>query len=168
CFEESPFLLESASHLIPPYEGYVLNAVVDHSGSVFGGHYTCSGRLANGQWMGHSDVKKIKKIGKDKFGNVYNMQEISTQLIVAIKECDYDTDEEKEMVNKEVSVMRDIYGTISKSAQQSSSFLHIVQPLGFFINEDKAYFVMEYCAGGDLRKYINDLRKIEAEFSQRV
>ncbi|KAA6353515.1 MAG: hypothetical protein EZS28_050958, partial [Streblomastix strix] len=109
-----------------------------------------------------SDFKKIKKIGKGRFGTVYSMQEIRTQNIVAIKECDYDTDEEKEMVNKEVSVMRDIYQIISQSAKQSS-FLHIVQPLGFFLNEDKAYLVMEYCAGGDLRKYINDLRKMEAD-----
>ncbi|KAA6396739.1 MAG: putative NEK protein kinase [Streblomastix strix] len=113
-----------------------------------------------------SDFKKIKKIGKGRFGTVYSMQEIRTQNIVAIKECDYDTDEEKEMVNKEVAVMRDIYQIISQSAQQSS-FLHIVQPLGFFLNEDKAYLVMEYCAGGDLRKYINDLRKMEAEVSQK-
>ncbi|KAA6368435.1 MAG: hypothetical protein EZS28_036037 [Streblomastix strix] len=95
------------------------------------------------------------------------MQEISTQNIAAIKECDYDTDEEKQMVNKEVAVMRDIYQIISQSAQQSQ-FLHIVQPLGFFLNEDKAYLVMEYCAGGDLRKYINNLMKMQADISQKL
>lgn len=38
-----------------------------------------------------------------------------------------------------------------------SSFLHVVEPLGFFVEDEefKAYLVLEYCSNGDLRQYIN-------------
>ncbi|KAA6373875.1 MAG: putative protein kinase domain protein [Streblomastix strix] len=40
-----------------------------------------------------------------------------------------------------------------------SNFLHIVEPLGFFIeDENTAYILLEYCSGGDLRKYIENLK----------
>ncbi|KAA6373336.1 MAG: putative Serine/threonine protein kinase, partial [Streblomastix strix] len=115
-----------------------------------------------------SDFKKIKEIGSGRFGTVYSMQEIRTQHIVAIKKCKYENQQQKDMVDKEVAAMREIYQIISQSAQQSS-FLHTVQPLGFFLNDEgnKAFIVMEYCERGDLRKYINDLRNLEAEISQK-
>ncbi|KAA6397188.1 MAG: hypothetical protein EZS28_007283, partial [Streblomastix strix] len=43
-----------------------------------------------------SDFEKIKKIGKGAFGTVWKMKEIKSQRIVAIKEVDYDSDEEKQ------------------------------------------------------------------------
>ncbi|KAA6387213.1 MAG: hypothetical protein EZS28_017261 [Streblomastix strix] len=55
CFESSRFLLSASDHLVPPYEKYQLTAVINHSGSMGGGHYTCCGRLSNGKWMNHSD-----------------------------------------------------------------------------------------------------------------
>ncbi|KAA6357841.1 MAG: hypothetical protein EZS28_046632 [Streblomastix strix] len=73
------------------------------------------------------------------------------------------------MVDKEVIVMRDVIKLLRQSAQQSQ-FLHVVEPLGFFLNEDKdkAFIVMEYCAGGDLRNYINNLRRMEADIKDKV
>ncbi|KAA6391186.1 MAG: hypothetical protein EZS28_013286, partial [Streblomastix strix] len=52
-------------------------------------------------------VEKIKKIGKGAFRAVYKIKEIRSQRIVAIKEVDYESDEEKQRFHKEVSVMRD-------------------------------------------------------------
>ncbi|KAA6385182.1 MAG: hypothetical protein EZS28_019292, partial [Streblomastix strix] len=43
-----------------------------------------------------SDFEKIKKIGKGAFGTVWKMKKIKGQRIVAIKEVDYDSDEEKQ------------------------------------------------------------------------
>ncbi|KAA6372666.1 MAG: hypothetical protein EZS28_031806, partial [Streblomastix strix] len=51
-----------------------------------------------------------------------------------------------------IEVMKDIIRIIRQSTHQSQ-FIHVVEPLGFFVNEveDKAYLVMELCSGGDLR-----------------
>ncbi|KAA6402322.1 MAG: putative serine threonine-protein kinase nek2 [Streblomastix strix] len=115
-----------------------------------------------------SDFIKIKKIGRGRFGTVYSMQEISTQRIVAIKECDYDTEELKSMMNREIEVMKDIIRIIRQSAHQSQ-FIHVVELFGFFVNEDeeKAYLVMELCSGGDLRGYIKNLQKMGSEISAK-
>ncbi|KAA6404148.1 MAG: putative serine/threonine protein kinase [Streblomastix strix] len=115
-----------------------------------------------------SDFKKLKKIGRGRFGTVFSMQEIRTQRIVAIKECDYDTEELKSMMNREIEVMKDIIRIIRQSAHQSQ-FIHVVEPLGFFVNEDedKAYLVMELCSGGDLRGYIKNLQRIGAEIGAK-
>ncbi|KAA6376092.1 MAG: hypothetical protein EZS28_028380, partial [Streblomastix strix] len=69
--------------------------------------------------------------------------------------------EEKAKMHKEIEVMKDITRIIRQSARQSQ-FIHVVEPLGFFVNEDedKAYLVMELCSGGYLRGYIKNLQKI--------
>ncbi|KAA6384626.1 MAG: putative NEK protein kinase, partial [Streblomastix strix] len=105
-------------------------------------------------------------IGRGRFGTVSSYQEIKTQRIVAIKECDYDTDELISMMNREIEVMKDIIRIIRSSTHQSQ-FIHVVEPLGFFVNEDeeKAYLVMELCSGGDLRGYIRNLQKMGSEIS---
>ncbi|KAA6393910.1 MAG: putative transposable element tc3 transposase [Streblomastix strix] len=115
-----------------------------------------------------SDFIKIKKIGRGRFGTVSSYQEIKTQRIVAIKECDYDTDELRSMMNREIEVMKDIIRIIRQSTHQSQ-FIHVVEPLGFFVNEDeeKAYLVMELCSGGDLRSYIKNMRKQGTEIGAK-
>ncbi|KAA6385285.1 MAG: putative NEK protein kinase [Streblomastix strix] len=118
--------------------------------------------------------KKIKKIGKGAFGTVWKMKEIRSQRIVAVKEVDYDSDEEKQRFHKEVSVMRDVYHILqqaSSSSQSSDSqppFIHVVEPLGYFLNEDKdkAYLVLEYCENGDLRQYIQSMKNFGTEISE--
>ncbi|KAA6384641.1 MAG: putative Serine/Threonine kinase domain protein [Streblomastix strix] len=111
---------------------------------------------------------KIKKIGRGRFGAVFSYQEIRTQRIVAIKECEYDTEEEKAKMHREIEVMKDIIRIIRQSTHQSQ-FIHVVEPLGFFVNEDedKAYLVMELCSGGDLRGYIKNLQNIGAEIGAK-
>ncbi|KAA6379841.1 MAG: putative NEK protein kinase [Streblomastix strix] len=113
--------------------------------------------------------KKIKKIGKGAFGTVFQMKEIKSQRIVAIKEVDYDTDEEKQRFHKEVSVMRDVYHILQQASSSSSQlpFIHVVEPLGYFLNEDedKAYLVLEYCENGDLRKYIYNMKNLGTEIT---
>ncbi|KAA6391483.1 MAG: putative serine/threonine-protein kinase Nek1, partial [Streblomastix strix] len=76
---------------------------------------------------------------------------------MAWKEMKYDK-YKKETVDNEVRIIRDACSYI---LNQSPSFLPIVEPLGFFAEEQeaKAYLVMEYCEGGDLQKYIQDMKK---------
>ncbi|KAA6371827.1 MAG: putative serine threonine-protein kinase nek2, partial [Streblomastix strix] len=109
-------------------------------------------------------LEKIKKIGKGAFGTVWKMKKIKGQRIVAIKEVDYDSDEEKQRFHKEVSVMRDVYHILQQASSSSSQlpFIHVVEPLGYFLNEDKdkAYLVLEYCENGDLRQYIQNMKNL--------
>ncbi|KAA6354496.1 MAG: putative NEK protein kinase, partial [Streblomastix strix] len=37
--------------------------------------------------------------------------------------------------------------------------------LGYFLNEDKAYLVLEYCENGDLRQYIQNMKNAGTEIS---
>ncbi|KAA6374242.1 MAG: hypothetical protein EZS28_030231 [Streblomastix strix] len=129
-----------------------------------------------------SDFEKIKKIGKGTFGTVWKMKEIKSQRIVAIKEVDYDSDEEKQRFHKEVSVMRDVYHILQQASSSSSSssssqnsdslppFIHVVEPLGYFLNEDKdkAQFAFEYCENGDLRQYIQNMKNFGTEIPEAV
>ncbi|KAA6382047.1 MAG: hypothetical protein EZS28_022423, partial [Streblomastix strix] len=98
-----------------------------------------------------SDFEKIKKIGQGGFGTVWLMKEKETTLYVAVKEMNYCKDNEIEHVHREIDMMQNAYEIARKSS--SSSFINVVEPLGFFVDKDKekAYLVMEYCEGGDLR-----------------
>ncbi|KAA6360726.1 MAG: putative NEK protein kinase [Streblomastix strix] len=107
------------------------------------------------------------------------MKEIKSQRIVAIKEVDYDSDEEKQRFHKEVSAMRDVYHILQQASSSSSSsssqssdsqppFIHVVEPLGYFLNEDKdkAYLAFEYCENGDLRQYIQKMKDSGTEITE--
>ncbi|KAA6358410.1 MAG: putative NEK protein kinase, partial [Streblomastix strix] len=82
------------------------------------------------------------------------------------------SDEEKQRFHQEVSAMRDAYNILQKASSSQSSdsqppFIHVVQPLGYFLNEDKdkAYLVLEYCENGDLRQYIQNMQNSGTEIS---
>lgn len=58
-----------------------------------------------------------------------------SQRIVAIKEINYFTPQEKISVNTEISLMLEAYNIVRKASLKSSSpYLHIVEPLGFFVH----------------------------------
>ncbi|KAA6376400.1 MAG: putative serine/threonine-protein kinase Nek1 [Streblomastix strix] len=88
------------------------------------------------------------------------MKEKSTKRHVAVKVVDYDTEVAQKMITQERDIMLNIFLTICKSSSLSQ-YIHVVQPLGFFLNEDstKAYLVLEFCPRGDMRKYINNMRE---------
>ncbi|KAA6396813.1 MAG: putative AGC family protein kinase, partial [Streblomastix strix] len=123
----------------------------------------------NTSWV-KTDFVKVKKLGKGAFGTVWQMKEKSTQRVVAIKVVDYDTEQEQKMIIQEKTIMLNIFETIKKS-NPPGSFIHVVQPLGFFLNQDedsiKAYLVLEFCERGDLRKYIKNMMESGTEISNR-
>ncbi|KAA6369146.1 MAG: putative AGC family protein kinase, partial [Streblomastix strix] len=110
----------------------------------------------------------VKKLGRVGFGIVWCMMEITTQRVVAIKVVDYDNEQAQQMILKEKDLMLNIYESIKKSSPPGS-FIHVVQPLGFFLSEDstKAYLELEFCEKGDLRKYINNMRNTGAAITDR-
>ncbi|KAA6393559.1 MAG: putative NEK protein kinase [Streblomastix strix] len=111
----------------------------------------------NTSWK-KSDFEQKERLGKGGFGIVRHVIERNTQMHMAWKEVNYEDKDEIEMVNKEIEIMQKIYEIVLKS---NSSFIHIVQPLGFFVDEEehKAYIVLEYCSKGDLRKYIENMKE---------
>ncbi|KAA6381642.1 MAG: putative NEK protein kinase [Streblomastix strix] len=62
-------------------------------------------------------------------------------------------------------MMREIYEILVQASP--NQFIHVVEPLGFFLNDDgdKGYIVMEFCSEGDLRRYINDMKRKGTEIS---
>ncbi|KAA6400068.1 MAG: putative rho family protein [Streblomastix strix] len=107
-----------------------------------------------------SDFDLVGRLGKGSFGTVWLMKDRNIQLQIAVKEMDYYTQQEKEQVAQEIAMMKNIFGIVKKS-QKPSTFIHIVQPLGFFVNEDgiKGYIALEYCQKGDLRKFIENMKE---------
>lgn len=79
------------------------------------------------------------------------------------------TDKEKLNFAKEVKIATDVYGIVLQSTP-ANQFIHIVEPLGCFIDEDehKAYLVMELCANGNLRKFIADAKETGNFVSPKV
>ncbi|KAA6364825.1 MAG: putative Serine/Threonine kinase domain protein, partial [Streblomastix strix] len=104
------------------------------------------------------NFKVINKLGSGSFGEVWSVEHIEKQKQMAWKEMKYQSQKEKQDVINEVRIARDSYNIFLK---QHSSFLQVVIPYGFFVEEleAKAYLVMEYCEGGDLQKYIQDMKK---------
>ncbi|KAA6372108.1 MAG: putative CBL-interacting serine/threonine-protein kinase 19, partial [Streblomastix strix] len=81
----------------------------------------------NVKWT-KQDFQRLGRLGQGGFGTVRLMKEIQTGKLMAVKEMNYETEDEIEI-------------------------------LGFFVDDDvKAFLIMEYCEGGNLHQYINDMK----------
>ncbi|KAA6373638.1 MAG: hypothetical protein EZS28_030835 [Streblomastix strix] len=111
-----------------------------------------------------SDFQELEVCGKYGLDNVHHIIEKRTQNHAVWKKMTYETEHDVELVNREVRKLREIYQIVfqSVSAQRDSSkFIHVVKPLGFFVDEEehKAYLVMEYFENGDMRKYMDTMKR---------
>ncbi|KAA6387731.1 MAG: putative serine threonine-protein kinase nek2 [Streblomastix strix] len=107
------------------------------------------------------------RIGSGGFGTICLVKEKQSGKLMARKEMNYGTPKEIQMVNCEVRIIREINEIFRNSSQSQNSFSHVIEPLGFFVDEDefKAFLIMEYCEGGDLHKYIKDMKKRRTSIS---
>ncbi|KAA6360719.1 MAG: putative NEK protein kinase, partial [Streblomastix strix] len=113
------------------------------------------------------EFEEKERLGNGAFGVVRHVIKKNTQHHMAWKEVNYETPEEIEKVNREIQMMKNSYNTI---LQSNPSFIHIIQPIGFFEDQDehKGYIVMEYCSKGDLRKYINNMKETRTEITPQL
>jgi serine/threonine protein kinase len=95
-------------------------------------------------------------IGKGAFSNVYLGENIETKEIVAIKEIPNTILMQKlgEKGGKE---------SLEKELQISQSLKHtnIVRIYDFVKSANNNYFILEYCAGGDMRSYLKDRKRLD-------
>ncbi|KAA6381230.1 MAG: putative NEK protein kinase, partial [Streblomastix strix] len=121
----------------------------------------------NTSWK-KSDFEQKELLGRGRLGAVSHVIERRTQRHAAWKEVNYTTQDEVIQTDNEIAIMRKIYEAVSK--QNHPSLVHIVQPLGFFVDIDtnKGYFVMELCSKGDLWKYIENMKAQRNEVSPEL
>lgn len=100
----------------------------------------------------------LEILGKGNFGIVNKVKDRKTNEIKALKRVKHSSMKEepklKELIQSEIKIMSDLIKLNSKNP-------NIVKYYEDF--EDKNYIniVMEYCDGGDLRKYMQKVKKMK-------
>ncbi|KAA6390699.1 MAG: putative MAP kinase kinase family domain protein [Streblomastix strix] len=122
---------------------------------------------SNVKWI-KKDFLLLRRIGQGGQGIVRVVKEKQSGKLMARKEMNYQTPKEIEMVNSEVTIIREMHKFFRTSSSSQNSFIPVIEPLGFFVDEDefKAFLIMEYCEGGDLHKYIKDMKKSKSQISE--
>ena len=132
-------------------------------------------QLKEGTLLQNGEYKIIKVLGQGGFGITYLAEQTSLRRKVAIKEffmkeyCERDTDTSsvslgtsgsKELVDK----FREKF---VKEAQNIASFSHnnIIKIYGVFMENNTAYYVMEYLDCGSLSDYLSDRGRLSEEES---
>ncbi|EDO17410.1 hypothetical protein Kpol_1037p6 [Vanderwaltozyma polyspora DSM 70294] len=87
-------------------------------------------------------------IGKGSFGVVYKAVNRKTNQVVAIKEVNYDNDEELNDIMSEIHLLKNL------------NHVNIVKYHGFIQKMDTLYIILEYCSRGSLKKLISPNRGI--------
>lgn len=91
--------------------------------------------------MSLDDFEIVKKLGSGKFGNVYLARHIKTRFVVAIK-----------VIHLEQLVKNKIQHQLRREIEIQTNLLHpnILRLYGYFHDTTRVFFVLEYCAQGEL------------------
>lgn len=97
---------------------------------------------------------RLEILGEGGFGSVYLYEHKLTKKQVAIKFVDFKTIFSPEDVNRvysEIGVLRGL---------KHPNIVHLIDT---FDSDDQLCFIMEYCSGGELKKYVEDNHPIPEE-----
>ncbi|KAA6379701.1 MAG: hypothetical protein EZS28_024772 [Streblomastix strix] len=95
----------------------------------------------------YQDIKFIKKLGYGSQGSTYHAI-LNNKLQCTIKKQDFFSEEDKEIVNREIEQMKKLNTRFT------------VRLICSIQQQEIMYFVMEYCPQGNLRKVISDFQKL--------
>ncbi|AQZ17618.1 CDC15 (YAR019C) [Zygosaccharomyces parabailii] len=82
-------------------------------------------------------------IGKGSYGIVYKAMNRKTQKMVAIKEVNYDNDDELADIMSEIDLLKNL------------NHINIVKYHGFIQKSHNLYIILEYCSHGSLKNFIS-------------
>ncbi|CCH59006.1 hypothetical protein TBLA_0B01630 [Henningerozyma blattae CBS 6284] len=97
----------------------------------------------------------INVIGKGSFGVVYKAVNRQTNQVIAIKQVNYDNDEELNDIMSEINLLKNL------------NHKHIVKYHGFMQKSDTLYILLEYCAHGSLKNLISSSKGIPEKDAQQ-
>ncbi|KAA6373614.1 MAG: putative protein kinase, partial [Streblomastix strix] len=101
-----------------------------------------------------SDYRVVRVLGRGSFGSAFLVTEIASGKQLVWKKMAIVNDDDRKMALSEAEMLRN----------NKNEFL--VQYFGSFEDEGEFYILMEYCDKGDLRYYINRLRKLGAVINE--
>ena len=104
------------------------------------------------------NYKIISKLGQGSFGTVYKVMNIKDKKYYVLKQIllDQAKKEEKEQITKEAFILSKINNG------------HIVKYFNSFIEENSFNIIMEFCEGLDLRKLINEYKKLNKPLEKEI
>ncbi|KAA6378147.1 MAG: hypothetical protein EZS28_026327 [Streblomastix strix] len=97
-----------------------------------------------------SDFKEKKALGHGAFGQTYLIKNIESGQKLVWKKMVIMNEQERKMAKDEADMLNRI----------KNDFL--VKYYGSFEENNEFFILMEYCDRGDLRQYINELKRLEA------
>jgi serine/threonine protein kinase len=103
-----------------------------------------------------SSYEVLEILGKGNFGVVNKVKDLKTNEIKALKRVKHSSMREepklKELIQSEIKIMSDMIKLNSKNP-------NIVKYYDDFEDKNYVNIVMEFCDGGDLRKYLQKVKK---------
>ncbi|KAA6384103.1 MAG: hypothetical protein EZS28_020371 [Streblomastix strix] len=98
----------------------------------------------------------IRALGHGSFGSAFLVTEIASGRQLIWKRMTIVSKEDRRMALSEAEILK----------KEQKRILSLI--LGSFEDEGQFYILMEYCDKGDLRQYINRLRKLGAVINEDV
>ncbi|KAA6389557.1 MAG: hypothetical protein EZS28_014917 [Streblomastix strix] len=97
----------------------------------------------------------IKLIAEGGFGKAYLVEERGTKNINVMKSIKFRNESQKQQIIHEIEIHRDLY---------SPFIVDFVE--GFEYQNDTWNIIMEFCEGGDVDDFLEDLKKMGAEIKR--
>lgn len=106
------------------------------------------------------DFKKIRQLGKGKYGDVYLVQHICLGFICAMKVVQKNQIREDNIIHQFIREIR---------LQSYLQHENIAQLYGYFCDSERVYILLQYCSGGELSDLLREKKRLtESEASSII